>query len=70
MKKKEYRQGQYGGLINEQIPYMREKTYRLEKAPFYAERILNIPCSTQIKEEEIIYVAEQIKDLLKELSDE
>lgn len=58
------------GLINEQIPYMREKTYRLEKAPFYAERILNIPCSTQIKEEEIIYVAEQIKDLLKELSDE
>ena len=58
------------GLINEQLPYLKEKTYRLEKAPFYAERILNIPCSTQIKDDEIDYVAEQIKNVLKELSDD
>lgn len=49
------------GLINEQIPYQNEVTYRLEKAPYYAERILNLPCSTQITEEEIRYVFEQIK---------
>ena len=56
------------GLINEQKPYLGEETYRLEKAPYYASRILNIPCSTQITEAEITYVAETVKQLLKELA--
>lgn len=56
------------GLINEQKPYEGEETYKLEKAPYYANRILNIPSSTQITEEEIKYVAEQVKQLLKELA--
>lgn len=55
------------GLINEQKPYKREETYNLEKAPYYATRILNIPSSTQITEEEIEYVAEQVKQLLRML---
>lgn len=54
------------GLINEQLPYIHEVTYKLEKAPYYAERILNIPSSTQITEEEIHYVAENIKKVLEE----
>ena len=53
------------GLINEQVPYRQEKTYKLEKAPYYAERILNIPSSTQITKEEIEYVVEQVKDVLE-----
>ena len=56
------------GLINEQKPYEREVTYKLEKAPYYADRILNIPSSTQITEEEIKYVATEVKQLLKELA--
>ena len=56
------------GLINEQKPYEGEKTYQLEKAPYYASRILNIPSSTQITEEEIRYVAEQVKQLLRTLA--
>nr|WP_297767880.1 LegC family aminotransferase [uncultured Butyrivibrio sp.] len=52
------------GLINEQKPYEHEKTYRLEKAPYYAERILNIPSSTQITEEEIKYVVKAVKEIL------
>lgn len=52
------------GLINEQIPYQGEDTYKLEKAPYYADRILNFPSSTQITKEEIEYVADQIKDVL------
>ena len=56
------------GLINEQKPYENEITYKLEKAPYYAERILNIPCSTSITEDEISYVAEEIKSLFKELA--
>ncbi|MCR4861356.1 MAG: LegC family aminotransferase [Ruminococcus sp.] len=55
------------GLINEQKPYLGEVTYKLEKAPYYAERILNIPSSTQITEEEIEYVAAEIKKLFEEL---
>lgn len=56
------------GLINEQKPYQNEETYQLEKAPYYADRILNIPSSTQITKEEIVYVAKEIKKLLKELA--
>ncbi len=56
------------GLINEQKPYEGEVTYKLEKAPYYADRILNIPSSTQITEKEIKYVADEVKKLLKELA--
>lgn len=57
------------GLINEQKPYEEEKTYGLEKAPYYADRVLNIPSSTQITEEEIEYVARKVKQRLGELAD-
>ena len=56
------------GLINEQKPYEGEDTYLLEKAPYYANRILNIPSSTQITDEDINYVADEVKRLLKELA--
>lgn len=56
------------GLINEQIPYQKEAVFDLEKAPYYAERILNIPCSTQITDEEINYVVSQIKEVLEEFT--
>ena len=56
------------GLINEQKPYEGEVAYKLEKAPYYADRILNIPSSTQITEEEIKYVAVEVKQLLEELA--
>lgn len=56
------------GLINEQVPYQGEATYKLEKAPYYAARILNLPSSTQITKEEIEYVVEQVKIVLGEYS--
>ncbi len=55
------------GLVNEQKPYEGEETYQLEKAPYYADRILNIPSSTQITKEEITYVADKVKRLLGSL---
>ena len=58
------------GLINEQKPYEGEVAYKLEKAPYYANRILNIPSSTQITKEEITLVADEIKDLLRNLANE
>ena len=56
------------GLINEQRPYKGEETYKLERAPYYAERILNIPSSTQITEDEIKYVADKVKERLEEFA--
>lgn len=53
------------GLINEQLPYQNEITYQIEKAPYYAARILNFPSSTQITEEDMKYVAKQIKTTLQ-----
>lgn len=58
------------GLINEQKPYRDETTYQLEKAPYYASRILNLPCSTNLTEEEVSYAACVVKRLLEELADE
>ena len=56
------------GLINEQMPYLQDVTYLLEKAPYYAERILNLPCSTQITNEEIEYVVNMVKEVLENFS--
>ena len=56
------------GLVNEQKPYETEETYQLKKAPYYAERIINIPSSTQITKEEITYVADKVKQLLGSLA--
>lgn len=56
------------GLVNEQKPYVKETAYRLEKAPYYARRILNLPSSTQITPEEIRYVANEVKKLLRKLA--
>jgi perosamine synthetase len=53
------------GLINEQKPYKNEMTYQLEKAPYYAERILNLPSSTQITRDEIEYVARNVREVLE-----
>ncbi len=52
------------GLIHEQLPYKDSIAYEMEKAPYYSNCILNIPCSTQITEEEIVYASEQIKEVL------
>ncbi len=56
------------GLINEQKPYCKDMAYRIEKAPYYAERVLNIPSSTQLKKDEIKYVAEKVKQVLRLLA--
>ena len=53
------------GLINEQKPYAESVEYNLDKAPFYASRILNIPSSTNITEAEISFVSGKIKELLR-----
>lgn len=55
------------GLICEQKPYRNDITYEIEKAFRYSKCILNIPCSTNITEDEIKKVAETIKNVLEQL---
>lgn len=53
------------GLIHQQKPYIRSAAYKVERAVYYSERVINIPCSTQITVDDIRFVAEKLKKLLK-----
>lgn len=54
------------GLINEQKPYQGYHTYKLGKSPYYADRILNIPTSTNLTEDDIEFVVKNIEEVLTE----
>lgn len=49
------------GLIHEQLPYRECIAYEMERAPYYSRCVLNLPCSTNITEEEIEYVVETLE---------
>lgn len=53
------------GLIHEQKPYRGDMAYRIEKAQEYSRRVINLPCSTNITEDEVRKVAEQIIDVIR-----
>lgn len=50
-------------LNHRQIPYKDCQSYSIEKADYYHERLLNIPCSVGIKTEDIERVLEVMKDV-------
>lgn len=50
-------------LIHKQKPYQDNQTYKIEKALFYEENLLNIPCSSNLSESEIEVVISQLKKL-------
>ena len=41
------------GLINMQYPYVDEQSYKIEKAIYYHENIINIPCSSNLRASDI-----------------
>ncbi|MFL0197702.1 LegC family aminotransferase [Clostridium sp. WILCCON 0269] len=43
-------------LIHTQRPYIKNQAYKIEKAIKYYNRVLNIPCSTNLKRESIEYI--------------
>lgn len=48
------------GLIHKQKPYRDCQTYKIEKAEFYENNLLNVPCSSNLSEEHIKIVMEKI----------
>lgn len=55
------------GLISEQKPYAKYKAYEIEKAEYYFNRVVNIPCSTNLTKAEIEYVIDVIKKTMKKV---
>lgn len=53
------------GLIHEQKPYQYSFSYQIEKAKYYSERIINLPCSTNITEKDIRCVVEAIDSVVR-----
>ena len=49
------------GLIHQQKPYQKNEAYKMEKALWYYERVLNIPCSSNLTEEEVKIVISKLK---------
>jgi len=52
-------------LIHTQKPYEDAQTYQIEKAFYYYEHVLNLPCSTNLSQEDINTVASTIKEFDK-----
>ncbi len=52
-------------LIHTLKPYEGAECYKIEKAVYYYERIVNLPCSTNLTKEDVACVAESIKELQK-----
>jgi dTDP-4-amino-4,6-dideoxygalactose transaminase len=50
------------GLISNQKPYEESQTYKLEVACHYVEKVVNIPCSSNLTREEVAYVIECLKE--------
>ena len=53
------------GLIHQQKPYSTCQSYEIEKALYYYDRILNLPCSSNLTEKEVYQVIEKIKEFKK-----
>lgn len=48
-------------LIHTLQPYENCRSYKIEKAFYYYEHVLNLPCSTNLTMEEVAYVADKIQ---------
>lgn len=53
------------GLLHEQKPYIMNQAYKIEKANYYYDRILNLPCSSNLKEKEVEIVIQTLKGVKK-----
>lgn len=52
------------GLIHKQLPYKDEPAYQIERACYESARIINIPCSTNISEEDIKLVCNALDEVI------
>ena len=53
------------GLIHQQKPYLSCQSYEMESSIYYYDRVLNLPCSSNLTEKEVYQVIEKIKEFKK-----
>lgn len=49
------------GLVNEQKPYINNIAYRIEKAVDYWEKVVNLPCSSNLTEQGVVKVVKCLR---------
>ena len=49
-------------LIHTQKPYVNNQAYKIEKAYYYEKNLINVPCSSNLSEEDIEIVVEMLKN--------
>lgn len=52
------------GLIHTQKPYIHNQNYKIEKAIKYHSKVLNLPCSTNLKAQSIDYIINVLKKFI------
>ena len=53
------------GLIHQQKPYTSYQSYEMEKSLYYYDRVLNLPCSSNLTEKEVYQVIGKIREFKK-----
>lgn len=53
------------GLISDQIPYMGNQVYKIEKAVEYHDRVINIPCSSNLTVNDVERVISVLKEYIQ-----
>lgn len=53
------------GLIHEQKPYVNCEIYEVEQALYYRDHIINIPCSSNLSQENVYKVVDTLKQVMK-----
>ena len=53
------------GLIHQQKPYLSCQTYEIERSLYYYDRVLNLPCSSNLTKKEVYQVIEKIREFKK-----
>lgn len=51
------------GLIHKQKPYLKNQAYEIEKALYYEKHLLNVPCSTNLSEDDVNAVVGKFKKI-------
>lgn len=54
------------GLISEQMPYRGYHKYLLDRAHYYYDRVVNVPCSTNLSGDDVDRVLDVLKSLLEQ----
>lgn len=54
------------GLISDQVPYKQCRKYLIEKAIYYRQRVINIPCSTSLRKDNICHVVEVLNEISRQ----